>query len=99
MSSGWPKSLRGMSAPSWNRRLSTRCITASREHREFGTGDISDAIRRQVPLSVSQRERIQELRRWLHEGRAQSASFHEAGEAERHFVALPTGPRGRRKRL
>jgi AAA+ superfamily predicted ATPase len=42
--------------------------------REFTTDDISAALRRQVPLSVSQRETIAALRTWLKEGRAQSAS-------------------------
>src|SRR5262249_45141229 len=43
--------------------------------REFTTDDVSAALRRQVPLSVSQREVIGALRAWLKEGRAQSASF------------------------
>jgi SpoVK/Ycf46/Vps4 family AAA+-type ATPase len=42
--------------------------------REFTTQDILDALARQVPLSVSQRETIEGLRAWLREGRAQSAS-------------------------
>jgi len=42
--------------------------------REFNTEDVSAALKRQVPLSVSQRETIDALRDWLHEGRAQSAS-------------------------
>ncbi len=57
--------------------------------REFTTEDIVDALSRQVPLSVSQRETIDSLRGWLREGRAQSASFQEVVEAERHFVAPP----------
>lgn len=56
--------------------------------REFTTQDISAALRRQVPLSVSSRETIHALRNWLREGRAQSASFQEAHEAERQFVPL-----------
>jgi hypothetical protein len=44
------------------------------ESREFTTDDISNAIKRQVPLSVSQRETVDALRDWLHQGRAQSAS-------------------------
>jgi SpoVK/Ycf46/Vps4 family AAA+-type ATPase len=44
------------------------------EGREFTTDDIAAALKRQVPLAVSQREIIDELRTWLHEGRAQSAS-------------------------
>lgn len=57
--------------------------------REVATEDISQSLKRQVPLSISQRERIEQLRNWLREGRAQSASFREATEAQSHFVALP----------
>jgi AAA+ superfamily predicted ATPase len=60
--------------------------------REFATGDIASAVRRQVPLSVSQRETIGALRNWLREGRAQSASFQETREAEQQFVKLDIGP-------
>jgi SpoVK/Ycf46/Vps4 family AAA+-type ATPase len=56
--------------------------------REFTTEDVSAALKRQVPLSVSQRETIGALRAWLREGRAQSASFQEAREAEQQFVPL-----------
>jgi SpoVK/Ycf46/Vps4 family AAA+-type ATPase len=56
--------------------------------REFTTDDIVAAIHRQVPLSVSQRENIEALRSWLREGRAQSASFKEAEEAENRFVSI-----------
>ncbi|WP_019505356.1 AAA family ATPase [Pleurocapsa sp. PCC 7319] len=56
--------------------------------REFTTKDISHALKRQVPLSVSQQETITELRNWLKEGRAQSASFEEIKEAEQQFVPL-----------
>jgi AAA+ superfamily predicted ATPase len=56
--------------------------------REFTTDDISAALARLVPLSVSQREIVQMLREWLQEGRAQSASFQEAQEAEQQFVPL-----------
>jgi hypothetical protein len=48
--------------------------------REFTTEDISAALQRQVPLSVSQRETIGALRHWLKEGRAQSASLPECNE-------------------
>ncbi|HVN53496.1 MAG TPA: AAA family ATPase [Anaerolineaceae bacterium] len=58
------------------------------ENREFNTADIRNALNRQVPLSVSQRETIEALRNWLREGRAQSASFQEAQEAEQQFVQL-----------
>lgn len=47
------------------------------EGREFTTDDISSAIGKQVPLSVSQRERVDALRDWLHQGRALSASSTE----------------------
>lgn len=43
--------------------------------REPTTQDVSDALRRLVPLAVSQRETIGALRAWLHEGRAQPASM------------------------
>jgi hypothetical protein len=56
--------------------------------REFTTEDIAAALKRQVPLSVSQRETIGALRAWLKEGRAQSASFQEVREAEERFVPL-----------
>ena len=56
--------------------------------RELTTQDILEAIRRQVPLSVAQREVVQALRDWLSEGRAQSASFREVREAEQQFVPL-----------
>ena len=56
--------------------------------REFTSEDISAALKRQVPLSVSQREIIGALRNWLREGRAQSASFQEVRQAEEQFVRL-----------
>ncbi len=58
------------------------------EGRPFTSDDILAALRRQVPLSTSQREVIGALRLWLQEGRAQSASFAEAAEAEAAFVPL-----------
>lgn len=61
--------------------------------REFTTRDIMSALNRQIPLSVSQREIIGALREWLREGRAQSASFSEADEAENQFVPLEIKPR------
>lgn len=63
--------------------------------REFSTSDILTALRRQVPLSISQRETIEGLRNWLHEGRAQSASFNEPEEAESRFVRLKNGTSNR----
>ena len=50
--------------------------------REFTTEDISAALKRQVPLSVSQRETIDALRDWLQSGRAQSASLAEVADEE-----------------
>ena len=64
------------------------------ENREFHTGDIATALRRQVPLSISARERIEALRNWLREGRAQSASFQEIREAEQQFVPLQLDVKG-----
>ena len=58
------------------------------DRREFTTEDILHALRRQVPLSVSQREQIEKLRTWLREGRAQSASFSDAVDAESQFVPI-----------
>jgi SpoVK/Ycf46/Vps4 family AAA+-type ATPase len=58
------------------------------DQREFSTEDISNTLKRQVPMSVSARERIEELRLWLREGRAQSASFQESEEAAKEFVPL-----------
>lgn len=54
--------------------------------REFDSNDINTSIERLIPLSVSQRERIQLLRSWLLEGRAQSASFTETDQAQKNFV-------------
>lgn len=62
--------------------------------REFTTSDLSHALKRQVPLSVSQQETIEGLRRWLKEGRAQSASFEEIREAEQQFVPLQLDLKG-----
>ena len=46
--------------------------------RDFTTDDILAALKRQVPLSRSQREVVHSLRNWLAEGRATSASTPEA---------------------
>jgi ATP-dependent 26S proteasome regulatory subunit len=61
-------------------------------NREFTTEDIVQALRRLVPLSVTARETINQLREWLREGRAQSASFQELREAEQQFVPLQIEP-------
>jgi ATP-dependent 26S proteasome regulatory subunit len=55
--------------------------------REFTTKDILASLKRQVPLSVSQRERVQELRDWLGEGRAISASSN--GVAQQFETPMP----------
>ena len=60
--------------------------------REITTQDISDALQRLVPLSVSQREIVQALRDWLREGRAQSASFSQPQQAAGQFVPLEIKP-------
>ncbi len=62
------------------------------QNREFLTADIVNALSHQVPLSVSQRERISALRAWLQEGRAQSASFRQSREAVEQFVPLDIRP-------
>ena len=56
--------------------------------REFTTEDILTGLRHQVPLSVSQREQIEQLRNWLREGRAQSASFRDMEDAASQFVPI-----------
>lgn len=58
------------------------------QDREFTTEDVAHAIRQQVPLSTTQREVVENLRKWLTEGRAQSASFREASEAQKKAVPL-----------
>ena len=59
------------------------------EKKELTTDFVLRAIKRLVPLSVSQRERVAMLRKWLIEGRAQSASFAEQDDASKHFVEPP----------
>ena len=61
-------------------------FTAFSQKREFTTDDIIEAVKKLVPLAVSQRERVAYLRSWLLEGRAQSASFSEAAKAKESFV-------------
>ena len=58
------------------------------EDRDVRTADVTAAVTRAVPLSRSQREVIERLRSWLREGRAQSASFAEAAQAEQAQVRL-----------
>ncbi len=66
-------------------------VVAFHQKREFDTADIVTALKRQVPLSVSQRERIAELQRWLDDGRAQPASSHGGGEKERARLRTQLG--------
>ena len=63
-------------------------------HREFKTEDVAVALDKLVPMSSSAREQIADLRRWLHEGRAQSASFAETETAEQSFVQIQIEPKG-----
>jgi SpoVK/Ycf46/Vps4 family AAA+-type ATPase len=56
--------------------------------RNFTSADILQCLKNQVPLSISQKETIQFLRRWLHEGRALSASYPEKETAEHLSVKL-----------
>ncbi|WP_406498216.1 AAA family ATPase [Streptomyces sp. NBC_01604] len=58
------------------------------EERDITTDDIARATARTVPLSRSQREVIEDLRAWLREGRAQSASFAGAAQAAEHQVPV-----------
>lgn len=58
------------------------------EGNELSTEYVLAALKRLVPLSIAQRERISELRMWLLEGRAQSASFSEDDNMEDKFVEL-----------
>ena len=58
------------------------------DERQLTIQDILKVIQQQVPLVVSHRTEIEELRQWLHEGRARSASFEEVQEAEQNFVPL-----------
>jgi AAA+ superfamily predicted ATPase len=60
--------------------------------REFTTDDIAAALKRQVPLSISQRETIDYLRDWLHEGRAQSASLPDSQIALSSMMNTSRGP-------
>lgn len=62
--------------------------------RELDTDDVLAALKRLVPLSVAQRERVAMLRSWLLEGRAQSASFAEAAQAKKSFVEVAAGKVG-----
>ncbi|GIH07154.1 hypothetical protein Rhe02_52210 [Rhizocola hellebori] len=56
--------------------------------RDITTEDVAAAITALVPLSQSQKETIENLRAWLREGRAKSASFTEAALAAEAQVRL-----------
>ena len=49
-------------------------LAFNQEMRQITTADVISALRTQVPLSISQKEVIGDLRAWLTEGRALSAS-------------------------
>jgi AAA+ superfamily predicted ATPase len=63
------------------------------EGREFSTNDVLEALKRQIPLSVSQRETIDALRNWLREGRAQSGSDSDNELPQNGFIPLDFNPR------
>jgi SpoVK/Ycf46/Vps4 family AAA+-type ATPase len=56
--------------------------------REVTTKDILQSMERLVPLSKSQREKIDQLQKWLREGRAQSASATSVEEREDTYLKL-----------
>jgi len=60
--------------------------------REFTTEDVLEALAKLIPLSKSQKEIINALREWMIEGRAQSASFSEAEEAQKWYVDIQLDP-------
>jgi AAA+ superfamily predicted ATPase len=63
-----------------------------RPGREFTDADILVALERLVPMSQSQRERIQYLRSWVLEGRAQSASLKDRSDGVVDTVPLQLRP-------
>lgn len=60
--------------------------------REFNDDDICAAIKRLVPMSRSQRERIDFLRTWVEDGRASSASLPENTSSTGRAPALQIAP-------
>jgi ATP-dependent 26S proteasome regulatory subunit len=56
--------------------------------REINTEDISLALKELIPLSNSNKERIDYLRSWLKEGRAKSATFLTQDDAVKRFVLI-----------
>ena len=63
-------------------------LAFNENERDVTTADIVTALKRQVPMSVSSKEIIDGLRRWLSEGRAQSASYREPEQAQQNFVPI-----------
>ncbi len=59
--------------------------------RDLTTDDIICALGQQVPMSRSQKENVDGLRRWLAEGRARSASFAEDEEPVEDATAIAAG--------
>ena len=60
--------------------------------REFTTEDILHVLKTReevVPISISQKDNINRLRKWLEEGRARSASFNETSSALKEQVNVP----------
>lgn len=76
----------GYSGAEIEQALVDAMFNAYSENREVATPDIVSALKRLIPLSLSQREKMTELRKWLLEGRAQSASYLEANQASKLFV-------------
>ncbi len=60
--------------------------------REFTNDDIAVALERLVPMSRSQRERIDYLRTWVEDGRAASASLPEGAGSDRPAPPLQITP-------
>ena len=61
---------------------------SGKTRRDFTTDDILATLRRQVPMSQSQREVIAALRQWLQDGRAMSASYPDEVGAPRRTLAI-----------
>jgi SpoVK/Ycf46/Vps4 family AAA+-type ATPase len=56
--------------------------------RDITTQDVVASMKRLVPLSKSQREKIDQLQKWLREGRAQSASTASVEEHKETYLNL-----------
>ncbi|MCB0329178.1 MAG: AAA family ATPase [Bdellovibrionales bacterium] len=66
-------------------------VVGFNQGREFTTNDIIETLKRQVPLSVAQKEKIGALQEWLDQGRAQPASRHEGDSGERERLKRQLG--------